>query len=982
MEMKKHLFHMRKNCLGKVCLILFLLAGSVNLYAQNQKINISGIIKDETGVPLIGANVTEKGTTNGTMTDVEGNFSLSVNNRGTIQISFVGYIAQEMPVNGKSTFDIILKEDSRILDEVIVVGYGSTVKKDLTTAVTSVSSKDFLQGAVNSPMQMIDGKVAGLSISNPAAADPNKNADIQIRGASSMKAGNSPLIVIDGMPGGDLRNLAQQDIESITVLKDGSAAAIYGSRAANGVILVQTKQGKAGKVSITYDSFIEHDAVAKRPEILSAEEFVAKGRAKDWGARTDWYNELLNKNNFGQNHNISLAGGSESSIFRISANYRTKEGLDIATNREEYGLRASFKQTTLEGLLEVGGNVSYRIAEEDWTDYAVFKQAVKLNPTVDKNEMNYFTGRYDEYNPIKWLTERERGASWEYATIDFNIKLNLAKNLNTELQLGRQGINKKQREYYTKNHKESIDNNRGGRARFEHESWVDWTLEWIANYAFKVNQHDFKIMGGYSYQEFNREKLIAENADFPSDAFTYNQLQAGAWNKIAGRLGMESEKDKEKTTAFLGRVNYNFDNQFLVTASLRYEGNSKFGTDNKWGYFPAASAAWRFSRLPVFENTTFVDDLKVRFSYGQTGRSGFDKYIALSKYSPASYSYVDGKWIQVYGPGNNPNANLKWEKQISYNLGLDYTLFNSKLSGSIDVFIRDGQDVIGDYTSPVPPYIYSTLVTNVGTTRDKGIELQLNWNAVKTKDFSYSTALTASYINSKIKSFSSGTFTKGYVDSEGLPSPGNPGAPQRLADGKEIGSFYGYRYAGVDADGKILIYEGGKKSGNTVLAEQAKDSDKAYLGNGSPDYELAWSHSLAYKEFDLNFFFRGKFGFQILNTYQMYYGLVAEPEVNLLQSAYNDNAHIKGGKVICDYFLEDGSYFKLDNISLGWTPKIKSKFISNLRLYGTVRNVFTITKYSGLDPTTVPTAGLWPGISSLDVYPIARNFSFGVQISY
>ncbi len=964
-------------CLSMLLFLSFLSVASVNA----QSITVKGTVKDASGEAVIGANVVEKGTTNGTVTDIEGGFTLNTVRNKILVVSFIGYTSKEVPAT--QSMNIVLNPDNQVLDEVVVVGYGSSVKKDLTTAVTSVKSKDFLQGASNSPLQMVDGKVAGLSVSNPAAADPNRSTDIQVRGASSLKAGNGPLIVIDGMPGGDLRNLAQQDIESITVLKDGSAAAIYGSRAANGVILVQTKQGKSGKVSIAYDGYFEHDAVAAKPDILSPEEFVAKGRAKDWGSRTNWYDALINDNNFGQNQNISLSGGSESTIFRISANYRTKEGIDIATNREEYGLRASFKQTTLEGLLEVGGNISYRLADEDYADYAVFKQAVKLNPTVAIDEMDYFKGRYDEYNPIKNLTERENGASQEYSTVDFNIKLNLLKNLNTELKLGRQGHNKKQREFYTKDHRESIDNSRAGRARLNAENWVDWTMEWLANYSFKIDKHDVKMMGGYSYQEFNNEGFWAENMDFPNDAFSYNNLDAGKWNKEKGRLGMDSWKSKEKTIAFLGRVNYDYDNLFLVTASLRYEGNSKFGADHKWGYFPAASAAWRFSRLAIFEDSPVVNDLKLRASYGETGRSGFDRYIALARYSGYGQQInSDGKWIQVYGPGNNPNTDLSWEKQISYNLGVDYTLFDSRLSGSADFFIREGKDVIADYDAPVPPNLHQSITTNVGTTTSKGVELQVNWDAVKAKDFTYSTNLTASYIKSKLKSFSNATYTKGYINSNGLPSPGNPGSPQRVGDGIEIGSFYGYRYAGVDDKGRIMIYKGGQKGAETILADNAQDSDRDYIGNGAPKFELSWGNTVTYKNFDLSLFFRGRFDYQILNTYQMYFGLQAEPEVNLLHSAYEENGHILGGKKICDYFLESGDYLKLDNITLGWTPKLKTKWISNLRIYGTVKNVFTITKYSGLDPTTVGTTGLWPGVSSLDVYPIARNFSFGIQISY
>lgn len=962
----------------------------VNITQQTKR--ITGVVVDSKGEPVIGANVLIKGTSNGSITDMDGKFSIEgVANNATLQISYIGYKTQEVPVSGKAKFDIKLAEDSEKLDEVVVIGYGSTVKKDLTTAVTSVKSTDFLQGAANDPMQMIDGRVAGLSVSSTAAADPNASSGLQVRGASSLKAGNGPLIVIDGMPGGDLRNLAQQDIESITVLKDGSAAAIYGSRGANGVILIQTKQAKSGRVSVTYDGYIDHDFVAARPDNLSAEEFVAKKRAKDFGYQTDWYDALINKSNFGHNHNLALSGGSETTQFRISGNFKEKEGIDIATNRKEYGLRSSFKQTAFDGVLEVGGNFSYRTAEEAYTDYAVFKIATKLNPTVNIDEMDYFKGRYDEYNPVKFLTERENGATQEYITFDFNTKINILKNLNTELKFGRQGHNKKKREFYTKNHRESIDNNRAGRARLEQENWEDLTLEWLGNYNFKVDKHDVKVMGGYSYQEFNWEKFYAENSDFPSDAFKWNNLDAGKWNKQSGRLGMDSEKNKEKTIAFLGRVNYDYDNTFLVSASLRYEGNTKFGEDHKWGAFPAASAAWRISKLPVFEDSQVVDDLKVRFSYGVTGRSGFDKYIALSKYSGYGWQIdSNGNWIQVYGPGNNPNKDLSWEKQISYNLGADYTLFGSRLSGSVDLFIREGRDVIAEYDTPVPPFLHQSIWTNVGTTNSKGFELQVNWDAVRNNSFSYSTFATLTYTKSKLKSFSNQTYNKGYINGSGLPSPGNPGPAQRLADGIEIGSFYGYRYAGVDDKGRILVFKGGEKGADSILADNAQDSDRTFIGNGSPKWELSWGNTLTYKGFDLSLFFRGRFDYQIMNTYQMYMGLQAEPEVNLLSSAYGKNAHILGGKKVCDYFLENGSYLKLDNITLGWSPKIKTKWISNLRVYAAMKNVFTLTSYSGLDPATIKTTGLWPGLRSsgaddsnpLDVYPTARNLTFGLQISY
>ena len=958
---------------------------------------LTGTITDANGEPLVGVTVQVKGTTNGTITDMDGKFTLAnVPSNGALEISYVGMKSQTISVDSRTTIDVTLAEDTELLEEVVVVGYGSLAKRDLTSAVTTVNSKDFLQGAYNNPMQMIDGKVAGVTVSNYASSDPNRDPmeGLQVRGSSSLEAGNKPLVIIDGMPGGDLRNIANQDIESITVLKDGSAAAIYGSRAANGVIIVKTKSAKAGRVSLTYDTYLEHDIVAKKPNILSPEEFVQRNRDTDYGFKTYWYDELLRKNNFGHTHYIALGGGSENSLFRLAANYKDKTAIDIASERQEYGVRANFNQKTLEGLLEVSGNVSYRVVDEAYTNYGAFKQAVQLNPTMplmdpkDPLHYYYFKG-YDTYNPVGDLKDRENGAKQEYSILDFNMKLNLLPNLNTELKLARQGRLMKKYEYYNSHHRDSKDNEvngipRKGRARLESHNWADYTLEWIGNYYTTINDvNNIKLMGGYSYQEFQFEKFWAENMDFPTDAFKYNNLETGKWNQEKGRLGMDSEKSMEKNIAFFGRVNYDYKDTYLLMASLRYEGNSKFGINNKWGIFPAASAAWRIHKLPMLQNLESINDLKVRASFGVTGRSGFDRYKAQAIYTGyGRYMNDEGQWIQVFGPGNNPNRDLHWEKQISYNLGIDYTLFNRKLSGSLDCFIRKGSDVIANYDAPVPPNIHEQIFTNVGSTSTRGVELNVDWQVVNSRDFSYNTNVIVSYAKSILDKFSNETYSKGYMNRSSLPSPGNPGPAQRLEDGKEIGSFYGGKYAGVDENGNIMIWEKGQAGGTKKLASESNDLDKTYLGHGMPRWEMSWGNTITWKNFDLSLFFRGKFDYQILNLYQMYYGLQAQPKINLLQDAFSRNAEIKGPKHIVDYFLENGNYVKLDNITLGYTPKLNTKWISNLRIYGTVRNVFTITKYSGIDPANTQIAGLDPGIGSLDLYPATTNITFGVQITY
>lgn len=913
-----------------------------------------------------------------------------------MDFSYIGMRTQSIAVNNQKVINVVMQEDIAALQEVVVVGYGAVERRDLTSAVSKVSSKDFLQGAVNNPMQMIDGKVAGVTISNYGAADPNRNPmeNLQVRGSSSLEAGNTPLVVIDGMPGGDLRNIANQDIESITVLKDGSAAAIYGSRAANGVIIIQTKSGKAGKVSVTYDTYIEHDAVYKKPNLLSAERFVELNRDTNYGYKTDWYDELIRHNNFGHNHYVAVGGGSENTIFRISANYKDKTGIDIASDRSEYGVRANFTQRAIDGLLELSGNISHRVTDESYTNYGAFKQAAQLNPTLsimdkdDPTKYAYFKG-YDTYNPVGDLKDRLNGAKQEYNIMDFNIKLNLLPNLSSELKLARQFHLMQRYEYYNKFHRDSRDNEvngspRGGRAKLQYENWEDHTLEWVNNYFTTINDlHNIKLMAGYSYQQFVNEGMWSENMHFPTDAFDYHKLGAGQWQLEKGRLGMDSWKSKEKNVAFFGRVNYDFDDTYLLSASLRYEGNSKFGKDNKWGLFPAFSAAYRLNKLPAISESDAVNDLKVRVSYGVTGRSGFNRYSALARYTGyGKYMDDEGQWIQVYGPANNPNYDLHWEKQKSWNFGVDYTLFDQRLSGSLDYFIRLGRDVIANYDAPVPPNIHEQIFTNVASTSTRGVELNLEWNAVRTKDFDYTTNIVASYSKSVLDEFSNEQYSKGYMNRSDLPSPGNPGAAQRLEDGKEIGSFYGKRYAGVDKDGNIMVWKNGVVDGEKIRADQSSDLDKDYIGHGMPRLELSWGNTFRYKDFDLSLFFRGKFDYKILNLYQMYYGLQAQPKINLLEDAFDRNAEIKGPKHIVDYFLESGDYLKLDNITLGYNPKINSKLITNLRVYGTVRNVFTLTKYSGIDPANTTISGLDPGVGSLDLYPSARNFSLGMQITF
>lgn len=964
---------------------------------QQTKVTVTGKVTDDKGGALPGVTVQVKGTQTAVITDDTGAFTINLNNaNATLIFSAVGYTNREEPVKGRTDLGTITLQPSRAtaLDEVVVIGYGTARKQDLTTAVVSVNSKDFIQGAVNNPMQLVDGKVAGVTVSQTAVGDPNAGVSLQVRGAGSFKSGNGPLVVIDGMPGGDLRNLSQQDIASITVLKDAGSAAIYGARGAGGVILVQTKRGRAGKVSLNYDGYIDHDAVAKKPEILSAQEFLEHKRDKDFGSVTNWYDQLIRKDNIGQNHYLSASGGNENTQFRISGNYRTKQGIDIATDRKEYGLRANFLQKALNGILEIGGNFSYRNADEAYTNYGAFKQAVRLNPTIPvmdpNNPLMYNTLQgYDTYNPVQDLLTRISGAEQEYAVIDLNVKLHLTKDLNTVVNFTRQGHTMLKQEYWNAKSSESVVNGYIGRARIQNEKWVDYNLEWLGNYSKKINDHDIQAVAGYNYQEFNNYGSWLQNRRFPSDYFEYNNIGQGNWgNGQPINMGdvMSSWKSREKDISFLARAMYNYKQTYFLTLSGRYEGNTKFGPGNKWGFFPGVSVGWKLVNENFLKDNATFNDLKLRFSYGGTGRNGFDRYIALAKYSPyGQYLNDAGQWVRVFGPGNNENPDLRWEKQIAYNLGVDFALLNNKLSGSLDFYYRKGSDLINDYLVPVPPYLHDRMWVNVGTQSNKGVELVLNWDAVRTEDFSYSTNLTGSYNRTRMDRFSNDKFKADQRTLYDLPSPGNPGPAFMLKEGFDVGNFWGYRYAGVDDQGNILIWKDAKVGGEKINAtNEGKESDKTVIGNGMPKYEAAWGHTLGYKGLDLTLFFRGKFDYEILNLYQMYYGLQAEPGVNLLKDAYSRNGHIKSGKVITDYFLENGNYVRLDNLTLGWTKRMKENKVQlgSFRVYASVRNVFTITKYSGIDPAAINVTGLEPGIGSLDLYPTTRSYTLGLQLNF
>lgn len=966
---------------------------------QQQKKQITGTIIDENGEPIIGANIVEQGTTNGTVTDIDGKFTLQVDNDAFINISYIGYLSQRINTNGKRAFEITLQEDAHALEEVVVVGYGTQKKGEVTSSVVKITEKEFNQGPSGNPMQLVEGRVAGLVINRPGGSDPNGEVTIQMRGVGSLKGNNQPLIIIDGIPGNmtTLNAIASEDIEAMDVLRDGSAAAIYGTRGNNGVIIVTTKQARPReRTQMDYTGYISYDQIAKKPNILTADEYLQYAQdtnntvIKDYGGRDDVYEALLNKNNFSHSHNISASGGSTKGNYRASIGYRNSEGLAITSNREQITTRISVNQNVLNDKVLLNFNLasssnngsSFGNLAGDENSYSPFYQAMKRNPTypIYNEDGTYYEdyATYGEENPVANLRQRNRWYERKNLLSSVKATWSIINGLNASAFVALEKNDNYSTDYRSKDSYNAVTNSNGGTASKRFQRYFNKTFESTVDYKKTFNrQHNVNAMAGYSYQDFINEWFYATNYGFLTDAFETDHIGSGSWLK-EGKADMQSSKNKNTLIAFFGRVNYNFAGKYMFSGSVRREGSSKFGYENKWGWFPAVSAGWAISEESFLSDINMIDMIKLRVGYGVTGALPNDSYMSLIKIGSVSRGYYfDGKWYSnAYGPSNNPNPALRWEKNQSLNMGVDFGFFKNRISGNIDVYQKKTIDLIGEYQAQVPAMIHSTIWTNVGTIMNRGVELALNGTIIDKSKFKYEAKLTFSYETNKLESMSNDIFKGTYEDLYAFPSPGNIGYAQRLEEGQPIGSFYGYVYEGITEDGKWILKD-------LDGIEGYSDNDKRYIGNGIPKIKAGLMHNFTYKNWDFSFFLRGMFMYDILNTGRVYFGTTT----NIDKSAYNVykealNVKLTEDPRFSDYFLENGNFLKIDNVTLGYTFQFPgNKYVKSLRLYGYCSNLAVITGYSGIDPE-VRITGLEPGIDRRDSYPRTRTISFGVNWNF
>ncbi|TKG95229.1 TonB-dependent receptor [Puteibacter caeruleilacunae] len=947
----------------------------------SQTDKITGKVTDESGEPLPGVSVVIKGTTIGITTDFDGKYTLSVpEGSNTLVFSFVGMLQQEVVIDGQSSLDIVMKQDMKDLDEVVVIGYGVQKKEEVTSSISSVSNDDFSAGLATNTMQVLEGKVAGLNIVRPAGSDPNASPQIRMRGITTVKAGSGPLVIVDGIPGGSLSSVTPEDIESIDVLRDGSAAAIYGTRGTNGVIIITTKKGSEGVSKLEYSSYISTEVVTKKPGILSADEYRALKKdypnIVDGGTNTDWFDELV-ETPFNQVHNISLSGGNKNTNYRASINYRDVSGIVINTSRKYLNGRINVNHSALNDKLKTQVILSGTTIDADFTNYGAFEFAARLNPTMSVyNSDGTFwepTG-YGEFNPVAKLKQIENGAKNKILTASVKSDLEILEGLKLGGFLAMDRRDKNGHYYESKFAKGSIADGYNGHAKRDASFTYTNTFETTIDYNKYFGKHRVSLLGGYSYQDFTEEWFNAENKDFLSDAFTYNNLGAGNYIKD-GKAGMGSGKKRNKLIAFFGRAIYNYDNKYLLTASVRREGSSKFGANNKWGWFPAVSLGWRLKEEDFLKNADYIDDLKFRVGYGVTGNQDLDEYQSLTRFGAGANYMFNGGYTFSYGPSANPNPDLKWEKKKEFNIGVDFSLFNHKFGGTIDLYNRTTTDLLYEYTAQVPPMIHSSIFTNVGEMNNKGIELALNYNVFDKKDFSWDVDFNISYNKNELVSLSNEFYKKSFQNMGGLPSPGNLGDAYRLQEGVAVGSFFGKKFKGFTEDGK-WIFEGQEDG-------VVSDEDKDFIGNGNPTVFAGLTNTVRYKRFDLTVFLRGAFDYDVLNLKRMYYANAKWLPNNILKEGLTTK--LNDDPQYSDYYLEKGDFVKLDNVTLGYTFNVsKIEYLSKCRLYISGQNLAVITDYSGIDPEVGGrnASGLEPGWDGRGFYPRTSIYTLGVNIEF
>lgn len=973
------------------------------------QLTVTGRVQSTSGDPLIGVNVVEKGTTNGTVTDLDGNFSLRVQQGKTLVFSYIGFLSQEVVVN-KAKINVTLKEDTETLDEVVVIGYGSMQRKDITSSITSVKAEDMNVGVITTPAQMLQGKVPGLTIAN--TSDPNGSASISLRGASSLRTGEAmePYYVVDGVPGVSISLVAPEDIESIDVLRDASATAIYGSKAANGVIIITTKKGKKdGRTSVSYSGYVAWDRTLKTLDMMTADELLSYAKTNnitqlndyynvDNPANTNWQDEVL-RTGFSHNHNVSINGGNEKTNYSASLNFQDREGVVRGTNMDRLNARTFVQTKALNNRLElaISLNASIRNSSTGPTDIqgrSVLDAMYYYNPLVPvKNEDGTWYRNLNisqNYNPLSMINEDRYDTKEKLLQGTAQATLHIIDGLDWNLNLSYQNQQYIYNIYNTTQTQLPSVVSKHGQAdrstteniRKQMETYLNW------NHTF-ADAHKVGIMLGYSWEQAdNNDGFGLRVYNFYNDDLTYHNL--GMANNMDINDVISNNLSTLRMISFYGRINYSYKSRYLLQATVRRDGSSAFGENNRWATFPSVSAAWRITEEQFMKNQHVFDDLKLRVGYGVSGNSlGFDAFIARPLYGATGwFTYVnpDGSTsnYRMLGATRNANPDLKWESTSMFNIGIDFGFLHNRLSGTIEYYDKRTSDLIYGYPVSTNRYPYGTMTANVGNISNKGIEITINAVPVQTHNFTWSTTLNLSHNKNVVEKLTNASYSVPYIDMAD-PDVVTGEKVQRIMEGSPIGQFYTYEWAGYNENG-VSVFNDYDADGNLIGTTDAPtDEDRRKTGSAQPKLTYGWNNDFTWKNWTLTAFFQGVAGNQIYNATRNYYnnvGLVAAGKNVLSEVATEQNFSDSNAHHPSDRYLESGSYFRLATLTLGYNFGKLGDWVNNLRIYATCNNVFTITGYKGLDPE-VYLGGLTPGVDWRQTqYPRTRTFMVGVNVNF
>jgi len=953
---------------------------NIQLPAQ-QAITVAGTVKDDTGDPLPGVNVLVKGTTNGVITGIDGKYSLQVpGSQSVLVFSYIGFLSQEIPVGNQQIIDVVMRENLQNLEEVVVVGYGTMTRKEITGSVTNVTSKDFNQGFQRTATDLLQGKVAGLQI-NQGSGDVTSNAAIRLRGVTTLINDQGPFYVIDDIPGANISTVSPQDIESISVLKDASAAAIYGSRAAGGVILVTTKRGFAAKPTINYTGAVGVASLANKPNLFSAKQWRAYASgipgydpsSLDYGGNTDWFKEIT-RSAIQQDHNLSLSGGGANHNYRGSIAYMQRDGLTRDNWMERYNVRLQFTQYALDNRLKVDITAVSTISNSQPAYMRNFVLAYNMSPVrpVKNADGTWHDSRnYDQGNPVRNQVENSRENSIVNAYLTAAATFTIIEGLDTKIFATKSRDANDYSEYNSKN--SEAGRNDGGSARRYFRQNNKELLEWTNTYNKQFGHHKLNLLAGYSYEQNNYASHDAQNRTFITDLMGSSDLSSGEGLR---KGDVKSAKNSSKLISFYGRANYSFMGKYSLTAMVRRDGSSKFGVNHKWGTFPSVSAAWNISEEDFLSGNQLFSDLKLSVGYGVMGnQTGLEPYNTLLLYGSQGIYWDNNAWHSGYGISQNANPDLRWEQTAMLNIGLDFGLVKDRISGRIEWYNKKTSDMLYKYNVPTPPYIYGDMMANVGDMTNTGVELTLNANPVRTHDFSWNISLNFAHNKNKVTKLSNDIYTtdRVFVGSVWWRGASNV-TTHVLEEGRPIGQFYGLVCSGLDENGRYIFVD---KDGDGQISEPG---DYDYIGNAQPQFIYGINNEFRYKNIDFSFFLRGDYGGDVLNAPRMAYAQAGYmPGANALNDPLTST--LKVTPRYSDFYIEKGSYMRLDNMSLGYSfPSL----LGGIRVYATAQNLFVITKYKGVDPELPlgTSDGLAPGVEPLEFYPKARTFSVGLNINF